>query len=710
MGNNYYTKYQNTAPKTAFTVAAMDVPFGELDKAITKLKNIAIGGGGTITYVKATGVLTWSATINIYFTSSAGLTVLNTIAAGNVTLADAQFAYVDLSETTGTALTVTAASFPAGGAASTMMAFNRIILAHRNTASDNLCPVYLHPTYNDPDKLVKSSNLSDVANAATAFANIKQSATTLATGVAELATVAEAVAGISTTLTPTCDGVAAAVAVLAREPDQGVAMTYAASGTGIQVADNDNIDFGTNSFTFVWKGSLPDWTPVYTYVNLCGHGTSNTDGYTFRVDGAGTLSCRLVEAIYVSSAVTGFVDGTSHELTYVVAVGATNTTVDFYIDGKALGVQQTATNPGNVSAAAVFALMSSWANISRFAGTTHHAYTFNRALTAAEVLDLYRNGIAYADKWGSQTNLITDTNDQDFSSGTIGNWVVDNTGCNGTCVYDAGPAAEKTGKVTIGSTVGTYTGAKLTFGTRTTALQAYKTYIFECDVWLSVGHSLTSLQITSAGSLSDETLKSTSIASIATTGAWQHISHTLITGADTTGFLYVLGAGGATGDYFYFDNVSIKKIGATLALEPANIQPAPGQWLDSSSNNLHALQPATGSSLTRSKRDFTIKWTNTWAGTHELQYIGGVNQAILPPNCYIDSIIGVITGGTIEDIIIGDGSDTDRWVTITTGLAAGTVAFTIANAISDGTNYKMTVDPDANFTGSIAWTINGKIL
>lgn len=162
MGNNYYTKYQNTAPKTAFTVSAMDVPFGELDKAITKLKNIAIGGGGTITYVKETGVLTWSATINIYFTSNAGLTVLNTIAAGNVTLTDAQFAYVDLSETTGTALTVTAASFPAGGAASTMMAFNRIILAHRDTASDNLCPVYLHPQYNDPDKLVQT--LTDAAS------------------------------------------------------------------------------------------------------------------------------------------------------------------------------------------------------------------------------------------------------------------------------------------------------------------------------------------------------------------------------------------------------------------------------------------------------------------------------------------------------------------------------------------------------------------
>jgi hypothetical protein len=83
---------------------------------------------------------------------------------------------------------------------------------------------------------------------------------------------------------------------------------------------------------------------------------------------------------------------------------------------------------------------------------------------------------------------------------------------------------------------------------------------------------------------------------------------------------------------------------------------------------------------------------------------------MLPPNCYIESIIGVVTGSTIEDIIIGDGSDTDHWVEITTGLAAGTYSFALANRISDGTNYKLVVDPDANFTGSIAFTIKGIIL
>jgi hypothetical protein len=150
-------------------------------------------------------------------------------------------------------------------------------------------------------------------------------------------------------------------------------------------------------------------------------------------------------------------------------------------------------------------------------------------------------------------------------------------------------------------------------------------------------------------------------------------------------------------------------MGATLALEPANIQPVPGMWLDSSTNNLPAIYPASGVSLTQPKQDFIIRWVNTWSGTHEAQYLGGINQAMLPPKCCVTNIVGVIVGSTIEDIILGDGSDTDHWVEITTGLAAGTVNFTIANTFSDLTNYKLVVDPDANFTGSITWTIKGFI-
>jgi len=106
-----------------------------------------------------------------------------------------------------------------------------------------------------------------------------------------------------------------------------------------------------------------------------------------------------------------------------------------------------------------------------------------------------------------------------------------------------------------------------------------------------------------------------------------------------------------------------------------------------------------------SARTREVRWTNTWAGTNELQYIGGVNQAILPSNAYIESIVGTVSGATPHDIIIGNGSDADRYVTITTGLAAGTTTFTLASRTTDGTNLKLTVDPDTDATMSIAWVI-----
>jgi hypothetical protein len=54
--------------------------------------------------------------------------------------------------------------------------------------------------------MVASQNLSDVANAATAFANIKQAATESATGVVELATATEALTGTDTTRAVTSAG------------------------------------------------------------------------------------------------------------------------------------------------------------------------------------------------------------------------------------------------------------------------------------------------------------------------------------------------------------------------------------------------------------------------------------------------------------------------------------------------------------------------
>ena len=56
----------------------------------------------------------------------------------------------------------------------------------------------------------------------------------------------------------------------------------------------------------------------------------------------------------------------------------------------------------------------------------------------------------------------------------------------------------------------------------------------------------------------------------------------------------------------------------------------------------------------------------------KLKNVTGFNVAILPVGVYIRKMIGYYYWeSTIEDVVIGDGSTADRWVTLTTGLAGG---------------------------------------
>lgn len=543
-------------------------------------------------------------------------------------------------------------------------------------------------------------------------------------GVVELDTVAEAIAGVDTTRAMTAAGDAAALAVIAnpKAPSQGVNMTAAASGsTGITVADNANIDFGTGNFTLVWMGSLPDWTPSANteIFKKVGGSAGAYYGYYTYLSTTGRFYCNLYtnndgNAYY--SDVNALTDGTNHSVVLVVTreTASVAGSVVFYVDGLAFGspVAITAGAPTTINNAVALYVMGT--SSVRSVGVCSFAATYNRALTAAEVLQLYRSGsIDFADKWGSQTALWT----SDFSAGADSC-----TGTNGTATgnIDGIGGVNDTLRYWADATNGVHLIAR----TLTTII-AYKALKISFDYYIpSANTNAKKIIVLDASGSNLRTLAGVSTDIIlSTTDAWTSVVYDgymsinggglrwhEATAASATTFV---GANSVLDDLIYIKNVVVTSIGATLALEPEGIQPAPGQWLDSSTNKLHAWQPATGSSLVRYKNTFEIRGTNTWAGTHEAQSIAwatDASRAILPTGCYITDIIGVIAGTTIEDIIIGDGSDTDRWVTITTGLAAGTTAFTIANKISDGTNYEMVVDPDANFTGSINWTIRGVIL
>ena len=135
MGTNHHTAW--AAGTTSFTAAAMNPALASLDRAITYHKGALVGCDGTLSW--AAGTLTWSGTLHIYFTSTAGNAVHNSVAAGNISLADSEFAYVTLSETNNAVITVSKATIGAGSA-SGFMAYNILVLGYRNAVDDNFYP------------------------------------------------------------------------------------------------------------------------------------------------------------------------------------------------------------------------------------------------------------------------------------------------------------------------------------------------------------------------------------------------------------------------------------------------------------------------------------------------------------------------------------------------------------------------------------------
>lgn len=103
MGNNFFTPYSNSTPKTAFTVAAMGAPLVELDEAINGAKTPMLTCSGNISFDSTSGVLAWDAPIRIFAAATDGKMFVNAISSGSVTLGKGAVVYADISSTAATA-------------------------------------------------------------------------------------------------------------------------------------------------------------------------------------------------------------------------------------------------------------------------------------------------------------------------------------------------------------------------------------------------------------------------------------------------------------------------------------------------------------------------------------------------------------------------------------------------------------------------------
>lgn len=139
MGNNFFTPWSEA---TTYTPTPMNAPLIELDRAITKLKNLIVHCDGVFEYHPSNGVMYWTGALRFIFNATDGKACTNYAEIGSVQLDDNEFAYVDLSETNGAEIPVQKAAVSAGSN-SNFIAFNRVVLGYRNVVSNDFYPIAL---------------------------------------------------------------------------------------------------------------------------------------------------------------------------------------------------------------------------------------------------------------------------------------------------------------------------------------------------------------------------------------------------------------------------------------------------------------------------------------------------------------------------------------------------------------------------------------
>jgi hypothetical protein len=478
------------------------------------------------------------------------------------------------------------------------------------------------------------------------------------------------------------------IQALARTPV--VSMTDASSGsTGILVLDDDDIDFGTGNFSIHWEGALPDYTPTSS-IRLWDKLQDANNYIRLFLLSTGILS---VESVMASTTImgaavratvaTGLTDGANAKITASVIreTASAAGSITYYINGVQLGAAATiaATATTSVSNTAIGYIVGT--SSVRYASTTRAFYLYNRALSAAEVASLCINGVPFSDVGASQT-ITTSWTWANFA-GASGYETFTTSGSDIT-------SAINTSGLGIASVAYTLTNRK--------------TFRVRLNITVNSG----SVAITSAAT-TDLSTGSQTIATITSANDGEiYFDFISLIAATRIGFY------SASSSNFSVTGFQVNQIGITGMWDAKDAQWDTGQIFDTSGNKNHGMLPAAGATVLPRKTRFEVRGTNTWTGTQELQYIGGVNQAILPANAFIETIAVKVTGTDVHDVFVGDGVDVDRYVVISGGGAGhGSVAMTvgsytlpIANHTTDGTNLKLTVDPDTNCTMTIAWVIS----
>jgi hypothetical protein len=556
--------------------------------------------------------------------------------------------------------------------------------------ADKLLVVDVSDTTEGPSGTVKVAEIDDVGSVfqqeidaaaaqvalATTQANNAQSSANAAAGSAAAAAEIVNISQVQTFTNPLARAIA-------------VQMTAAASGSnGIQQLNNTNLNMGTNDFTLHWEGSLPDWTPsAIAYLN---YKISSSIGFIFSVETTGHLRVRINATNYLSTVVTGLADGSVAKVTAVVIRESASTagSVVFYVNGVQLGaaVSITAGSPATTTQA-INSYVCGDVSV-RNVSSTQASRLFNRALTAAEVLDLSINGPALSERGAGQTPVYV----SDFSAGADG-WVP-NAGNSVAGNVDGINGQDDWASLTRGALTGQLNARKsvtIPAGSKRTLIRLFN----------PSGSEITHVRIAISADITGP-VSATVVATPQNTQVDAVLNFESIANADIA-VLPCDSAGNAasvtSGQVIYFKSVVHLKTGLVSELLASNAQSNTGQIIDTSGNRNHALLPASGATVVGANpaRSRQVRSRHQWTATNELQYLTGVNQEVLPPSAAIE-FIDIFSDASVS-VNIGNGTTATQYASAAS-LVAGWNRVTLASAYSGTTTAtrKLTITPTASAT------------
>lgn len=476
----------------------------------------------------------------------------------------------------------------------------------------------------------------------------------------------------------------------------GVAFDGATSTSDIR---NTSIpeSLGSSDISFWCRLKVPTSNPSVNYgiqflSDSTGYASSSTPTINISITSLGNLEFKITKdsTNYWSRhiRVSSFVSQYGGQVVDIVCVrNFSGNSGVVYINGSQAGSELTfGTTPPNWNdtLGTTTFVTGRLENSSVFSGSIYRSVLFNRALSAADVVDLIETGVNPADQWGTQTAAYS----SDFSAGA-NNW--------------AGVRSSVTGNVdgvlgvndTLRTVVdGTASNSHYVLNSAVPGMVVTKRYKVAFDYYIPSANSLLN------GVRLDQLTQSSPItANQTTTGAWATTSPVEFIALGTRLDLLGTASGninfnGNSTDEFYIKNMVLTRIGAIVDLDFT--VGAGFQATDRSTNNLHGTLTG-GVSFTVPKKIAVLFAVTNTNGNQQM-----LGATAIPTNAVIEDIIVNSTG--TATVSIGNASAGTQIVNAAS-VVSGRQKLAIATPFSTTGNLWVNSNSTANLQFTILYTM-----